>query len=271
MQMDTSGHYPIEHRAGEIERLQIQADALVPDCAIMLDRIGVGPGWRCLDLGCGPIGIIKLLSDRVGEQGRVVGLDADPVFLEHARQRAPSNVEFVRGDAYRTTLPGGSFDLVHMRFVASTAGDPGALLQEAIRLARPGGTVALQDPDMASLNCYPPHPAWDRLKAAMLGAFETVGSDICLAQRSFGIARRVGLTDVQYRPFLLGVRAGDPFVDYLPAVVESLRGTILGRGEMTSDELDTALAECRAHLRDPGTVFTSYTVAQVWGRTPLRT
>jgi hypothetical protein len=104
----------------------------------------------------------------------------------------------------------------------------------------------------------------------MLGAFTNVGSDICLAQRSFGIARRAGLTDVQYRPFLLGVRAGDPFIDYLPAVVESLRGTIVGRGGLTAAELDTALAECRAHLRDPGTVFTSYTVAQVWGRTPAR-
>jgi hypothetical protein len=30
--------------------------------------------------------------------------------------------------------------------------------------------------------------------------------------------------------------------------------------------LSTALAECRAHLRDPATVFTMYTVAQVWGR-----
>jgi SAM-dependent methyltransferase len=266
--MTETGHYPIERRAGEIERLHIQAAALAPDCAIMLERIGVGPGWRCLDLGCGPGGITGLLSARVGATGQVVGLDADPVFIGHARQHAPGNVEFVVGNAYRSELPGGGFDFVHMRFVASTAGDPDTLLQEAIRLARPGGTVALQDPDMASLNCYPPHPAWDRLKAAMQGAFANVGSDICLAQRSFGIARRAGLADVQYRPFLLGVRSGDPFVDYLPSTVESLRRTIIDRGGMTASELDAALADCRAHLRDPGTVFTTYTVAQVWGRTP---
>jgi SAM-dependent methyltransferase len=268
MNTSISGHYPIERRDGEIERLRIQAAAIAPDCAIMLDRIGVGPGWRCLDLGCGPGGITKMLSERVGATGRVVGLDADDVFLAHSRRGAMANIEFVQGNAYHTLLPSGGFDLVHMRFVASTAGDPDTLLKEAIRLARPGGTVALQDPDMASLNCYPPHPAWDRLKAAMLSAFGNVGSDICLAQRSFGLARRTGLTDVQYRPFLLGVRAGDPFVDYLPAVVESLRGAIVGRGLLADGELDTALAECRAHLSDPGTVFTTYTVAQVWGRTP---
>ena len=64
------------------------------------------------------------------------------------------------------------------------------------------------------------------------------------------------------------MRAGDPFVDYLPACAESLRGTIVGGDGMAASEFDAALAECRAHLADPGTVFTSYTVAQVWGRTP---
>jgi SAM-dependent methyltransferase len=266
--MTETGHYPIEHRAGEIERLHIQAAAIAPYCAIMLERIGVGPGWRCLDLGCGPGGITSLLSTRVGATGRVVGLDADPVFIEHARRQAPANVAFVIDNAYRSELPSGGFDLVHMRFVASTAGDPDALLKEAMRLARPGGTVALQDPDMASLNCYPPHPAWERLKTAMVAAFTNVGSDINLAQRLYARARKAGLADVQYRPFLLGVRAGDPFVDYLPSTVESLRRTIIDRGGMTAGELDAALADCRAHLRDPGTVFTTYTVAQVWGRTP---
>jgi len=183
------------------------------------------------------------------------------------RQSAPVNVEFLRGDAYHPDLPSGSFDLVHMRFVAGTAGAPEALLREAMRLARPGGTVALQEPDMAALNCYPPHPAWERLKAAMQGAFTSVGADICLAQRLFPLARAAGLRDVQYRPFLVGVRAGDSWADYLPATVQSLRGTILGRGLMAEAALAEALTECRAHLRNPDTVFTSFIVAQVWGRT----
>jgi ubiquinone/menaquinone biosynthesis C-methylase UbiE len=87
-----------------------------------------------------------LLSKRVGSTGRVVGLDRNIGFLEHARATAPSNVEFVVADAYGSNLPAGTFDLVHMRFVASTSGAPERLLQEAKRLARPGGTIALQKP-----------------------------------------------------------------------------------------------------------------------------
>ena len=265
-----SGHYPIERRAGEIERLHIQGQAMALDAAIMLDQIGVGPGWRCLDLGCGPGGIIDLLSARAGQTGRVVGLDADPVLLDHARARAHAhaNVEFVLGNAYHTGLPSGSFDLVHVRFVASTAGEPAALLREAIRLARPGGIVAFQEADISTLNCYPPHPAWDRLKRVLEQAFVCVGADVRLAQRLYQLARHAGLEDVHYRPFLVGVRSGDLMTDYLPATIESVRGTLLAKRLIALDELEAALAACRAHLADPDTVFTTVTVAQVWGRTP---
>jgi SAM-dependent methyltransferase len=265
---ENGGNYPIERRAGEIERLHCQGAAMAADAAIMLEKIGVAEGWRCVDLGCGPGGIAALLSARVGATGRVVGLDADPVFLDHARRSAPANTEFVPGDAYDTKLPGGSFDLVHLRFVASTAGEPQRLLREAIRLAKPGGLVALEEPDMATLNCYPPHPAWDALRAALIGAFAAVGSNISLGRELFALARAAGLGDLQYRPFLVGVRSSDPMVDYLPSTVESLRRTVVSHGLMTERALDDALAACRAHLRDAGTVFTMYTVTQVWGRTP---
>jgi SAM-dependent methyltransferase len=262
-----SGRYPLEPRAAEIERLVVQGEAMAGDCAVMLDRIGVVAGWRCLDLGCGPGGITTLMGERVGAGGHVVGLDGNAAFLEFARRRAPSNVEFVLGDAYRSGLPAHTFDLVHMRYVGSTAGRPQALIDEAMRLARPGRFVAMQEPDMATLVCHPPHPAWERLRAALVAAFASADADINLGRRLFALARGAGLSDVQYRPFLVGVRCGDPLADYLPSTAESLRGTILGRQLMTEAEFAAAVSECRAHLRKPDTVFTSFMTVQVWGRT----
>jgi SAM-dependent methyltransferase len=261
-----SGKYPIESRRGEIERLGVQSAAMAPDTERMLDLIGVAEGWTCLDVGCGPGGITDLLSRRVGRSGRVVGLDMNVEFLTHACARAAANVEFVQGNAYDSGLPPESFDLVHMRFVASTAGTPERLLEEAIHLTRPGGTIALQEPDAESLNCYPPHAAWDRLNAVLLGAFSGVGADLQLARRLYFLVRHAGLADVNFRPFIVGVRSIDPMVDYLPATVESVRGTILRLGLMTEAELMVLLAECREHLGRPDTAFTMYTVAQVWGR-----
>jgi SAM-dependent methyltransferase len=263
-----AGNYPIETRAGEIERLHIQSDSMAHETRALLDLIGVRPGWTCLDIGCGPRGITDILSQRVGPQGRVVGLDKDEQFLAYGRAHAPANVEFRRGDAYDCGLPAGTFDLVHMRFVASTAGDPERLIREAIRLARPGGTIALQEPEGESLHCYPPHPAYDRLKAALLGAFRGVGAGLDDVARLYGLLRRAGLEEVGFRPFLLGFRSGDAMADYLPATVESVRGTILRLGLLSEAELARLLAECRAHMRDPDTISTLYTVMQVWGRKP---
>ena len=263
-----AGHYPIEHRTGEIERLEAQGCAFAPDARMMLDLIGVQPGWTCLDLGCGPRGITDIMSAAVGPTGRVVGLDKDEGFLTYASAHAPGNVEFRRGDVYDSGLPATTFDLVHMRFVASTSGNPENLLREAMRLARPGGVVALQEPDAETYACYPPHPAWDKLMAAMLGSF-TGTSDIYLARRLYRMVRDAGLTDVHYRPVLIGIRSNDPMIDHLPSTVESLRGTILKLGLLSEAEFPVLLEQCRNHLRDSGTVLRSFMVAQVWGRKPV--
>ena len=85
-----SGSYPIEHRAGEIDRLNIQSKAMAPDTRVMLARFGSMQGWACLDIGCGPGGITNLLSDCVGPAGRVIGLDMNAEFLEYARANVPT-------------------------------------------------------------------------------------------------------------------------------------------------------------------------------------
>ena len=170
------GDDPIEHRAGEVARLRLQGEVLAPDTEAMLDRIGVAPGWRCLDLACGPHGITGALSARVGPAGHVTGLDFDAGFVAVGRAAAPANVAFVTGDAYRTGLADAGFDLVHVRFLASTAGDPERLVAEAVRLVRPGGYVAMQEADGSTLSCFPPDPAWSALRRAWLGSFPTAAT-----------------------------------------------------------------------------------------------
>ena len=268
MNTNYSGSYPIESRRGEIERLELQGAAMAPDSERMLALIGVQQGWRCLDIGCGPKGITDLLSARVGAMGRVVGIDMNAPFLAHARATAAANTEFVLADAFDTKMPSSAFDLAHMRFLASTSGQPEKLLAEATRLVRPGGTVALQEADVTTLNCFPPHPSWDRLKAALLGAFTAVGADVELARHLYTDVCRSGLVDVQVRPFLIAVRHCDPLVDYLPATVQSISATVVKHGLLSEAELPAVLAACREHLRKPGTFFTTYTVAQVWARKP---
>ncbi len=261
-----SGQYPIERRAGEVERLRLQTEAWAPDTAAMLDRIGVKPGWKCLDLACGPGGITDVLADRAGAEN-VTGLDADTDFLDIARDWGPVGATYLLGDAYATGLPDVSFDLVHMRFLASTAGGPDKLIDEALRLLKPGGILAMQEAAFDTLRCYPPHIAWTGLFRLFAACFPGHESEP-VSQQLFRKMRAAGCQDVHYRPCIVGTRSGDAWSDYLPATVESLRGTILGRNLTSPERLDRLLADTRAHLADPDTVFTSITCVQVWGTKP---
>lgn len=264
--------YPLDRRPEEFRRLRVQAEALAPETAVLLDRIRVRPGWRCLDLGCGVGGITDLLSERVGPAGRIVGLDIDPATLAAARawakERGLANVEFVQGDAADTKLPRESFDLVHIRYLFTTVGWRDDLLREACALLRPGGPLAVQEGDTEALRCYPPSEAWDRLKRVIIAVFQRAGADTSVGRRLFREVRRAGLEDVAFRPCLVGARSRDPLVDYLPETIRSVRRLILEQGLMSASELDEALEACRRHLADPDTISTSVLVFQVWGRKP---
>jgi SAM-dependent methyltransferase len=257
--------YPLEPRAGEIARLAAQGAWLAAETETLLSAIGVGPGWRCLDLACGLGDVTRRMAARAGAPGRVLGVDRERRFLDRARADAAGAVEYLEGDACRTGLPEDGFDLVHGRFLGGAAQFE-ALIAEAVRLARPGGTVALQEQDLSGMACFPPHPAFARLKAMLGAGLEQSGTGRSLARRLFGLLRQAGLLDVRYRPFLVGCQAGDPQADWLPDTVESLRGPLLRAGLTTSAALDEAIAACRAHLADPGTTATLYAVVQVWGR-----
>lgn len=264
-----SGRYPIEAtHAHELERLRQQDLAWAPDTGVLLQAIGIGPGWHCLDMGCGPRGLTRTFSERVGPAGQVTGLEYNPDFVEIARRDAPDNVRIVQGDAWATGLPGDSFDLVHMRFLASTSGDFERLVTEAVRLVKPGGFLALQEADGTSMAVYPPHPAFARFRDAMCTLVPTAIGEDPAGHKLYRVLLAEGLEDVGYRPCVVGQRAGDPWQDYLPDTAYSLRNAFIEAGFYTEAELERDIADLRAHLSTPGTTFVGPMLVQVWGRKP---
>src|SRR4051794_3552704 len=140
--------YVLSDSASELDRLRMQARFWEPDATAMLKLIGVQPGWRCLDLGCGAMGILRSLSEAVGPDGSVVGWITIRVCWGprgSGRMRSPgmNNIQLMEGDAFRTGLPRASFDLVHARFMFCPLGTSTALLREMLALTKPGGVIAI--------------------------------------------------------------------------------------------------------------------------------
>jgi ubiquinone/menaquinone biosynthesis C-methylase UbiE len=269
---DPAEVYALGADAGEQARLIRQSGELRPEAEALLARVGLGPGDAALDLGCGPRGILDLLAAAVSPGGRVVGLDADPGHVAAAAARyarsGPAAVQVIRGDARHTGLPAGSFDLVHARTLLVTIPGPAEVLGEMVRLARPGGWVASQEPDVEHALCYPPLPAWDRLWEIFRAAFTRAGADLHVGRRLAEMYRQAGLVDIQVQVHAGAYPVGHSRRTVIPDLVRSLRPVIAELGVASDAELNEVDLAVRRHLADPVTLMMPHLLVAVWGRKP---
>jgi len=266
--------YALGSSPAESDRLRRQSAELAGHSATLLDRAGLRPGQAAADLGCGPSGILGLLAGRVGPAGRVTGLEINPASVALAREFAAehglANVEVMQGDARSTGLPADSFDLVHARTLLINIPDPGGVVAEMVRLARPGGWVVALEPDVAVSVCYPPHPAFDRLHDIFTVAFRRNGGDPWIGRRVPELLRRAGLEQVEVEARVQMYPHGNSRRTIRLDLVQSMRPQVLEMGLATAAELDELDAAARAHLDDPRTVVMSGLLFLTWGRKPGR-
>ena len=82
---------------------------------IILEEVGIRPGFRVLDYGCGPGAYVFPTAQLVGEAGKVYALDRHPLAIESVKKivskRQTSNVETILSDC-QTGLPDNSLDAV---------------------------------------------------------------------------------------------------------------------------------------------------------------
>ena len=71
----------------EIARLQTQAAIIAEPTALLLQRGGIRPGMRVLDLGSGPGDVAFQVAEMVGRDGYVVGVEKDPAQIAVAEAR----------------------------------------------------------------------------------------------------------------------------------------------------------------------------------------
>lgn len=111
--------------------------------AQFLDWLGVPPGARWLDVGCGNGAFTELLLHR-SQPTDVQAFDPSPGQLAYARQRLPAGapVSWAEGDAMALPVPDASRDAAVMALVLFFVPDPAAGVAEMCRAVRAGGVVA---------------------------------------------------------------------------------------------------------------------------------
>ena len=207
-------------------------------------RSGIAKGMKVLDVGSGAGDVAFTLSEFVGPDGAVVGVDVNPDILETARARAEAagfdNVEFIAGDARTLELP-NDFDAVVGRLVLLYMADPTEALKKLITHLQPGGIVAFQDIDFTIYPelAHPETPVLNNLIKWGISAFERSGAHIGMGLDLYRTFVDAGLPEpTLHFEAPMGGPEDWPGYEFLTNSFRSILPLIEAYGIATAEELD---------------------------------
>jgi SAM-dependent methyltransferase len=169
------------------------------------------------------------------------------------------------GDLFASELEADSFDLVHARYEICPRGRAHEQMETYIRLARPGGTIVLEDPDSGSWHFNPPAPTLERLIVLIEEAFLASGGDWKAGRGHLHLLREFGI-EVNVRAEVVALPPGHPYLRLPLQFATSLEERLLAR--VGREELEHLRQQGEAELQEPGRWGTTFTLLQCWGRTP---
>jgi SAM-dependent methyltransferase len=163
--------------------------------ALGRERGGFAPGRRLLDVGCG-FGLETLRLARLG--GVVAGIDKSADFIADAGRRAAAeglSIDLRAGDATALPYPDASFDCVRAERLLMYLQDPERAVREMRRVGRPGGGLAVIEPDFSTTTLNLPDR--DVVRRALAHEADTAVVQSWLPGPLLGMLADLGLTDVR--------------------------------------------------------------------------
>jgi len=115
--------------------------------ATALQRLGLGPGWRCVDVGAGGGDVSVALAELVGRDGRVYAVDSDPLARDEVARAAAAHAQVIAltQAGEDLSLP-EQVDLAFCRFLLLHVLEPLAVVRAMAAAVRRGGWVVAQEP-----------------------------------------------------------------------------------------------------------------------------
>jgi SAM-dependent methyltransferase len=249
------------------ERLRTLEALLDEGTFQQLERIGVGHGWHCLEVGAGGGSIAAWLAACVAPDGSVVATDLDTTVL---RALSHPGVEVRAHDVLKDDLPEAEFDLVHMRLLLAWLAEPGLGLRRLVGSLKPGGWLVAEEMDFISVA---PDPHLDagaaRTFARVAEAHTAVlaernGFDHSYGRRLVGDLTDAGLIDIGCEGRASMWDAAGPGGALWRLTLEQLRDPLIMAGRVTATEVDEVIAlagDPRFRVQSPITMA-------AWGRRP---
>ncbi len=247
----------VDQERERLAHLASNADAATTE---VLERVGIAPGWRCLEVGAGSGTISRWMAERVGPSGSVLSVDVDLRF----HGEAGPNLQVRRLDATREPLGEAEFDLVHARALLQHLGSRDAVLDKMVAATRPGGWVVVEDADWTRYEQQPLPEPFGTLSLASLRAFARTPWDPYCGRWLLPALQARGLADCDARARVYAMRGGTSSAEWYVAGLARGRQRYIDSGTFTAEFVDAAIAQAR---RPDFAVLSPEGVA-AWGRRP---
>jgi ubiquinone/menaquinone biosynthesis C-methylase UbiE len=244
----TSDGYSLARTPQEYDRLRAQSRAWEAATSRLLDQVGLAAGASCLDAGCGPGETMRLMAQRVGPAGRVIGIDIDAALgaqaLTMLHDAGHRQCRFEPLDiTTEEPLPGAPLDLVYARLLLYHLPQRVTVLRRLWDAVAPGGHLLIHDYDLRSISALPTHDSLEELRRVLIEAFSAAGCDVQIGARLPELFAQAGIgapdgTDVSGRL--------EPLADAQPmftTVYRSILPTAIAHGITTEPRAAATLSE----------------------------
>jgi SAM-dependent methyltransferase len=222
----------------ELTRLQAIERAFDPASCRRLYATGLMTGWRCLEVGPGAGSLMQWMGEQVGPSGHVVALDLSTKFLTGPY---PAHVEIQQGDIRTASLPEGSFDLVHARYVLIHLPDYEIALSQMLAALKPGGWIVLEEPDFSAsrgiAGTAAQLAAMQHINQAIHRMYESRGMDYALGLKLLPLLQMRGLCDLSMENDAPVSAGGSGLAAIMAMSAEQLREKYLATGVVSEADL----------------------------------
>ena len=264
--------YVIQTGAAARDRLELIARLFWPTTDAFLTQARAFDATRFVDIGCG----IGDVASRVAERGvpDVTGLDVNDEVVAAASERSAQ-----RGSpaVFRSGALGDlgvdpelcDFDAVYARCVLSHQSDPAKGLAAMMAAARPGGTILVEDVEVAATWSSPPSAAVARYVDLYVGAALGLGARPDIGCELAVLLRDLGAVDISV-DIVQPVFCEPADLQILGRTMEAIAAPVIEQGLATDAEVAEIVADLDRFAMTPGVYATLPRIIQVSARAPRR-
>ena len=246
----------------EYQRLDLMSKILDPWTRGYLGGLGVGQGWRCLELGGGNGSIAEWLCATVGPSGSVTAVDIDTVLLELIPAQ---NLTVQQLDVRTGELPAGAYDLVTCRALLHQIAEYApAVLARMAAAVKPGGWLLVQEPDFHLAPTTEP-AAWAATWKALIEWGHANGVDWLIGRNLPSMVSQLRLERPQAKTDVQNIRGRDRGALYFKLFFAEVRDRVIDSGRLDAATLDAA----SGLLDDPDYWTQCWMMTAVWARKPM--